>query len=226
MSRILQKVTAFIVRGPAPGELLLFEHPTAGIQVPAGTVHEGESGETAVLREASEETGLTGFSLPCFLGSAPAAIPENRRGIVRKATVYSRPDLGSFDWAYVPRGATVKLLGRSANGFTQVQYEEYDREPDRHYLSYGITGWVQDEALADEVVRSFFLLGFDRVTPARWTAETDNHVFTCFWAPLAHLPPLVPPQQWWLKFLPDDPLEGLTDAERRGFSSRAERGNK
>lgn len=212
MSRILQKVTAFIVRGPAPGQLLLFEHPTAGIQVPAGTVREGESCEAAALREAGEETGLAGFSLRRFLGSAPAGIPENRRGVVRQATVYSRPDLGSFDWAYVPRGATVKLLGRNANGFTHVQYEEYDCEPDRHYLSYDITGWVQDEALADEVLRSFYLLGFDGVTPERWTAETDNHVFTCSWAPLAHLPPLVPPQAWWLRFLPERPLESVPTA--------------
>ncbi len=207
MSRILQKVTAFIVRGPAPGELLLFEHPNAGIQVPAGTVTEGESTEAAVLREAREETGLGGFVLRCLLGSAPAGLPDNRRGIFRQATVYSRPDPGSFDWAHVPQGATVTLLGRNANRFSHVQYQEYDCEPDRHYLSYDIMGWVQDEALADEVVRSFYLLRYEGVTPDKWTVGTDNHVFTCFWAPLERLPRLVPPQEWWLKFLPERPLE-------------------
>ena len=39
----LEKVTAFILHQEhGETELLLFEHPTAGIQIPAGTVEEGE----------------------------------------------------------------------------------------------------------------------------------------------------------------------------------------
>lgn len=52
--------------------LLVFEHadfPEAGIQVPAGTVEDGEDPTTAVLREAFEETGLSGLTLNAFLGS-------------------------------------------------------------------------------------------------------------------------------------------------------------
>ena len=51
--------------------LLVFSHPnspSAGIQVPAGTIEEGERPEEAVMREAREETGLTDLELVRFLG--------------------------------------------------------------------------------------------------------------------------------------------------------------
>jgi 8-oxo-dGTP pyrophosphatase MutT (NUDIX family) len=51
--------------------LLVFEHidhPEAGIQVPAGTIAPGETPESAVLREAYEETGLAGLALVGLLG--------------------------------------------------------------------------------------------------------------------------------------------------------------
>lgn len=59
MSSVVEKVTAFITRErTGVKELLLFKHPTAGIQIPAGTVEEGETPEKAVKREVYEETGL------------------------------------------------------------------------------------------------------------------------------------------------------------------------
>src|SRR5690348_7609122 len=51
--------------------LLVFSHPDfpeAGIQVPAGTIEPGEGPEVAVLREAFEETGLSGLKLVAPLG--------------------------------------------------------------------------------------------------------------------------------------------------------------
>ena len=60
MNENIQKVTAFIIReSNGIKELLVFKHPTAGIQIPAGTVEKDEDIETAVRREAHEETGLT-----------------------------------------------------------------------------------------------------------------------------------------------------------------------
>ena len=50
--------------------LLLFTQPAsrdAGVQVPAGTIEPGESPENAVMREAREETGLTGLQFERFL---------------------------------------------------------------------------------------------------------------------------------------------------------------
>jgi len=56
-----RKVWAYIVREKqSEHQLLVFEHTDedAGIQIPAGTVDEGEIPETAMHRELLEESGL------------------------------------------------------------------------------------------------------------------------------------------------------------------------
>jgi 8-oxo-dGTP diphosphatase len=63
-----RKAFAYITRG---SKLLVFEQPDspeAGLQVPAGTIEDGEVPETGVMREAWEETDLEGLKLCCFLG--------------------------------------------------------------------------------------------------------------------------------------------------------------
>src|SRR5262245_34921836 len=70
MLPIKQKAFAYITQ---KNRLLVFEHPRApeaGIQVPAGTIEPGEPPEIAVMREAREETGLSGLRLHKFLGTA------------------------------------------------------------------------------------------------------------------------------------------------------------
>ncbi len=63
----LRKVIAYIVR-EVQGEryLLVFTHrdfPDAGLQVPAGTVEDGEEVEAGLRREVTEETGLQSFNV-------------------------------------------------------------------------------------------------------------------------------------------------------------------
>ncbi len=67
---IKDKVLVYVVRD---GRLLAFRHADysyeeVGIQVPAGSIRPGETPETAALREAREETGLTGFKVVRKLG--------------------------------------------------------------------------------------------------------------------------------------------------------------
>jgi 8-oxo-dGTP diphosphatase len=65
---MVHKVVAYITQGD---KLLVFSHPyhpEAGIQVPAGTVEEGEPPREAVLREAQEETGLDDLEMRSYLG--------------------------------------------------------------------------------------------------------------------------------------------------------------
>lgn len=67
---VVEKVVAYATSG---GRLLVFthpRHPEAGLQVPAGTLEAGESPYAGVLRELREETGLTTFGLPHYLGAA------------------------------------------------------------------------------------------------------------------------------------------------------------
>ena len=62
------KVLCYVVRD---GHLLVFRHrdyPDAGVQVPAGTLHEGEDPAVGALRETEEETGRRGFRVVRALG--------------------------------------------------------------------------------------------------------------------------------------------------------------
>jgi 8-oxo-dGTP pyrophosphatase MutT (NUDIX family) len=202
VSRTIGKVTAFIIRGSQTrGELLLIEHPNAGIQVPAGTVEAGETVSEAVLREAAEETGLAPLSISRYLGCVKERLPEGHRVIAEPTRVYCRPDATSFDWAYLRSGIPVTVSRRIA-GFSQVTYEEHDRVPDPQYVTMSITGWVPDGVLACSKVRHFFLLEYQGDTKQHWTVSTDNHRFRLFWAPLNALPAIIPPQDQWLAFLP------------------------
>jgi 8-oxo-dGTP pyrophosphatase MutT (NUDIX family) len=200
MSQTIEKVTAFITRPSQDGhDLLLFQHPHAGIQVPAGTVENGETPQQAVVREAAEETGLTSLSIQRYLDCAEQKLPQEHRIIARSTRVYARPDTTSFDWAYLRTGILV-TVNRGAHGFSQVTYQEHDRVPDPQYVTMRITGWVPDDALADTKRRHFFHLTFDGRSPERWTVFSDNHHFTLFWSPLTSLPEIIHPQDEWLAF--------------------------
>jgi 8-oxo-dGTP pyrophosphatase MutT (NUDIX family) len=64
---VRHRAYAYITHG---SRLLLFRHvhfPDAGLQVPAGTIEDGEDPRDAVLREAREETGLNDLTLVAFL---------------------------------------------------------------------------------------------------------------------------------------------------------------
>lgn len=206
MPGTLDKVTAFIVRRTrsAP-ELLLFRHPYAGIQIPAGTVEPDEEPEQAALREAKEESGLKALNLRSFLGKRLYPLSQDRRAILKGTKVFARPDPKSFDWAFFHRGIVVSLLGREEAGFTQVSYTEWDRIPNPSYISMQITGWVPEELLAEAQLRHFFLLETEEETPPEWEVQIDWHTYTLFWSPLSSLPGLIASQDEWLEFLKIDP---------------------
>lgn len=208
---MLEKVTAFITRGR---EVLLLEHPYAGIQFPAGTVEEGERPEHAVLREGAEESGLSDLALVSLIGQRDDPLTAGEGVIVRPTLVYAHPDPMSLHWVHMPRGVWVKREGRQANGFTQITYHEVNRQADPPSVSYQITGWVPDGTLANRQLRYFFHLSYQGESSPRWPVEIDDHQFILFWAPLATLPPIIFPQNTWLPFLkqrfPDVQLQDAT----------------
>ena len=68
MCMLRHKVFAYVTHGDL---LLVFRHPNApqaGLQVPAGTVRDGEPPEEAVMREVTEESGLDDVVLIRLLG--------------------------------------------------------------------------------------------------------------------------------------------------------------
>jgi 8-oxo-dGTP pyrophosphatase MutT (NUDIX family) len=82
---MVEKVVAYITHC---GRLLVFRHThflEAGIQVPAGTIEPGEDPAVAVLREAEEESGLSQFSNPRYLGQDELDLAEwGKQGTIRR----------------------------------------------------------------------------------------------------------------------------------------------
>lgn len=78
-----RKVLCYVVRD---GRLLVFRHrdyPEAGLQVPAGTLRDGEGPELGAIRETEEETGRTGFSVARPLGAYDHEFRDRFRGVER-----------------------------------------------------------------------------------------------------------------------------------------------
>jgi 8-oxo-dGTP pyrophosphatase MutT (NUDIX family) len=200
---MLKKVTAFVLRKlPSGSELLVLEHPFAGIQLPAGTVNPGESPHNAVVREVAEEAGLKNIPIGADLGHRDTIMPPDRAVLIHPTKVFSRPDPNSFDWIEVSPGLWLDVH-RRLSGYAQITYKEPDQLPNPTYTTYQITGWVPEEVLSQRQRRFFFLLNFSGQTPPSWKVNSDNHTYTLSWAPLTDLPELTPPQDEWLSVLDD-----------------------
>ena len=88
------KVTACITRLGANGpELCVFDHPKAGVQLPAGTLLPDEDVYAGALREAFEETGLDDLQLRSELAAQPGALSVGGvRHVVHFVTESAAPD--------------------------------------------------------------------------------------------------------------------------------------
>lgn len=100
-----RKVTALVTRpGPEGPELLCFDHPSAGVQLPAGTVEAGESFADAARREAWEETGTLGLELVTEVATLRTHTQERRCFHLRATIampdswVVVTPDGGGHAW--------------------------------------------------------------------------------------------------------------------------------
>lgn len=79
----IHKAFAYITHGQ---RLLVFRHvlaPEAGVQVPAGTLRDGEDPAEGALREALEETGLGDLHLAGYLGTVDH-VPEGLGQVYRR----------------------------------------------------------------------------------------------------------------------------------------------
>jgi len=203
----LEKVTCLVTRTRGEAlELLVFEHPTQGHQLPAGTVEIGEGPEDAARREALEETGLADFASVVHVGSERRAVRKLRlpglrvtHAVLRPAPVLTRPDPLSSSGCRLRRGMLVEGL-RSTGAYRQVRYRELDSWPEPRYASFELAGWVPKSSLGEWIERHFFHLHTTNPTPSAWTVTADGARLRLFWAQLDALPPLGP-QDRWLRFV-------------------------
>ena len=205
MNRVVQKVTAFIIRERnGVKELLVFKHPTAGIQIPAGTVEKGENIETAVKRETYEETGLQFVEIENYLGCFENELEDNQRIIAETTQVYIEPNLSAIPYKRkLPKGLTINYLSTEKN-FTHISYIEYEydkfHKPIR--IDTNITGWIPNENLSAEKKRHFFLMSTQEKTADAWELKSDQgHIFKPYWTPLSPKPNIISPQNKWLDYV-------------------------
>ncbi len=203
MNGVIEKVTAFVTRErDGVRELLVFKHPKAGIQIPAGTVEDGENPETAVKREVYEETGLQTVKIEKSLGYIENELEENERITAQATPVYIKPNLNSIPYKEkLTRGLTVDY-NSTHKDFTHISYIEYDRFPNPTCVLYNITGWVPNENLSPQKARHFFHLTAQKESADEWEVKSDrSHIFKLYWTPLSPKPRIVPPQDKWLDFV-------------------------
>ena len=198
----LEKVSAFITqKRNGVKSLLVFKHPTAGIQIPAGSVEPGENIETTAVRETYEETGLQHVKIEAYLGCMENELHAHQRIIINTTKVYIKPDLNAVPYKEkLTRGLTVDYCA-THNNFTHVTYIEY--EFDEHFkpkcIDYIIDGWVPTENISDQKRRHFFHLSTQEKTADAWELKSDrDYIFKPFWTPLKPKPYLIPPQDKWL----------------------------
>lgn len=117
MTRVLRKVIAYITREKeGKRQLLVFTHrdyPEAGLQVPAGTVEEGEEIEAALRREVAEETGLHDLQvvkeIATYEWTHPISGNIHERHIYLLSALPTTPD--TWQWIETSGGEVPELEG-------------------------------------------------------------------------------------------------------------------
>jgi 8-oxo-dGTP pyrophosphatase MutT (NUDIX family) len=192
----LKKVTAFITRGSAEAtEFVVFDHGTAGTQVPAGTVEEGEDFEEAALREAREESGLDRLRLVGLLGEEEEDLGEDRPVALETVHVRARPVVDEWPTVWsVRRGFRVRIVDREG-AFVRIVYE--DAGPG--FVLGRVEGWVPASAFTSRELRRFYHFVPETETADRWHIVDEGHHLDVRWLSLAEGGQLVERQRRWLE---------------------------
>ncbi len=97
-------------------------------------------------------------------------------------------------------GRLRKILGSLKKGFKVIQGDKY---PEPNYITYQITGWIEETQLASTVERHFYHLHTNSELN-EWEQQADNHTFKLFWSPINKLPEIVSPQNEWIKYVSNE----------------------
>jgi 8-oxo-dGTP pyrophosphatase MutT (NUDIX family) len=200
---MIEKVIALILReNDEQKEILTFKHPTAGRQLPAGTVEENEQPESALLREIKEESGLTRIEIVKKLGEAISFTKEDEFILLKPVRFYAWPvQRAARVGALFTRGTQVEMVERKA-GFIRVVYKDLDYNHKPPKLISRAEGWLPAELLTHQIKRHFYLVHVLEKTKSSWTQASDlGHTYQLEWLPLEPELELFGDQAAWLKYL-------------------------
>lgn len=208
---MIEKVVAFVVRKKNDvAQLLVFSHPTAGIQIPTGTVEENEAIEKALLREVKEETGLSKLKVIKKLGETLQFTGPNEAYLTQTLRCYSWPaQSAKRNGPLCTRGLLLQTFERKV-GFTHVKYVDYDLNKEPPVLLSELEGWLPSDALTREIRRHFYLIKVEVETSEYWKIESDQgNIFQCYWVDVNAIPELMGEQAEWVPQLDRVSLEEI-----------------
>lgn len=199
----VHKVAAFITRDDDSGkQMLVFRHPTAGIQVPAGTVEEHETWRHAVVRETREETGLERASIVRHLARFTEQLAPHR-AVLNRTIPWTSAGQQSDDQPNATRGQIVRVL-RGEGAEVLVSHDEYGMVDGKLVVESSTQAWVPNEALSPCIERHLVHLTSDDASRSAWRRTADRgHDFEVYWAHLTDLT-LVEGQEAWLRRVVDE----------------------
>ncbi len=208
--RSIKKVTAFITRALTEEiDLLLFNHPEAGVQLPAGTVEVGENPDEAVIREAFEETGLRSLEIIKLLGRQLDIMTDGEMTTLRMTKLFDEPSYDSSSSGFaLTRGSTVRVQN-TVGDFSMVVTDPLIFGVQSDTRVNNIEGYVRTSLLTDRIERYFFhLLSIDD-RQEQWDVKADGLIFRCFWTPLRSKIEINKWQQSWLGDYREDVIRSL-----------------
>jgi hypothetical protein len=204
-----RKVTCFVTRGSGEAaEMLVFWHDRSGVQVPAGTVEDGETWDEGAWREVREESGLADLEMAACLGSKVYDLTGAWGVLRREVELRARPAVDSARTGWkLRRAMNVGVLERKP-GFARIVYAEEDLEDPGGIVYARFEGWVLEDDLYEAQERRFYHFHAPLTTPDKWqTIENGVHEFHLYWVRLSPRPELLKPCQEWL----DEFYERLLD---------------
>jgi 8-oxo-dGTP pyrophosphatase MutT (NUDIX family) len=207
----LRKVTAFVV-DRSTRRLLVFRHPLAGVQLPAGSVELGEGFIAAARREVLEETGWTIAGAPQLLGVEAVDLGDER-GVMLESVADGVTDRGGQP-SVLARGHKVRVLRRSQR-LVEVCEEIFDLTTSPPEVRELIQGWVPAHTVGAAIERGFVLFceePGERLSGRR-SQFADGHTFEVYWA-LPESLALVAGQDVWLGRYQDQIAEACGGIKR------------
>lgn len=200
---MLEKVSALILRpSKTVPDILVFEHPTAGLQLPAGTVENDEEPEIAVLRKVYQETGLKQVEVVKKLTETHQFLPTDEAFLIETIRCYAWPAQSAQRFGPLfTRGKRFQVYERKV-GFTRIKYEDYYLNKKSEKSLKTIEGWLPSASLTHEIRRYIYLLRVLNETPQSWSHLTDRgYTIQLKWVPLKPVPKINEEQISWLEYL-------------------------
>jgi len=182
------KVTIFAVH---QGCVLVFDHPLAETQFPAGTVDLDESPENAAVRELAEETGIQVDDVE-YLGTTFTRREDD--------LAYTLETVVADDGLRIPRGYRVHVLGSDGERirFTRRESDHSEQPPLVLSESAGLTS---PQSLTRRIERHFYRAQARNAAPWSWEGD-DGHVWLCHFVEINEVQAFGEQQGWLESFAP------------------------